>query len=151
MNSNSRYTLQRRAALDYAAHGWPVFPLQPGGSLPLVAEGAFAATTRATQIKRWWRQWPAANIGLDCVRAGVVAIEVEPRRGGVQTWAALNVSARTSTCTSPAGFILLYALPAGLAATRAGSLPLGAGVSLHGADASLVLPPSLLSEGGPVR
>jgi hypothetical protein len=58
---------RRDLALDYAARGWPVFPLEPGGKPPcgrLVPHGLKEATTDPEQINRWWTTEPDANIGL---------------------------------------------------------------------------------------
>ena len=55
------------AALAYAALGWLVLPLMPGGKSPLgylVRHGLKEATTNHAQIERWWRAEPNANIGL---------------------------------------------------------------------------------------
>jgi Bifunctional DNA primase/polymerase, N-terminal len=74
------------AALGYAARGIPVYPVhwprpsQGGASLgcscrrgvacdrpakhPLTRHGVNDATREAAQLERWWRRWPAANIGL---------------------------------------------------------------------------------------
>ena len=43
-----------RQALDYAAHGWPVFPCQPGGKAPVTRHGFHDATTDPGQINRWF-------------------------------------------------------------------------------------------------
>src|SRR5215203_548078 len=75
-------------ALWYAVvHDWLVFPLHtPGdggcscgngecrnfGKHPRTPNGFKDATTDPDQIRRWWEQWPSANIGspypsvLDC-------------------------------------------------------------------------------------
>jgi hypothetical protein len=74
------------AALGYAARGIPVYPVHwprptPGGASlacscprgpscdrpakhPLVRHGVKQATTDPDRIGRWWRRWPAANLGL---------------------------------------------------------------------------------------
>lgn len=140
----------RRAALDYAAHGWPIFPLKPGGRMALEANGAAAATTNVLQIEQWWSHWPAANIGLDCGRAGVVAIELNTGQGGMTTWAALNLSARTSTCRSSTGFVLIYAMPVGHKPMHSNGGALGPGVTVRAAGEHVVLPPSVLKHGGAV-
>ncbi|MDT3438359.1 bifunctional DNA primase/polymerase [Pseudofrankia sp. BMG5.37] len=79
------------AALDYAAHGWPVLPLrwiQDGrcscdhgagcyadspGKHPIreaAPRGLTDATNAPDVVGAWWSRWPLANIGL---RTGVVA------------------------------------------------------------------------------
>lgn len=81
-----------RWALAYAERGWPVLPLhhptrfgpkkgpvraecscrradcESQGKHPRSAEGLLDATVDPGTIRRWWRWWPAANIGL---RTGV--------------------------------------------------------------------------------
>jgi Bifunctional DNA primase/polymerase, N-terminal len=74
------------AALSYAAHGIPVYPvhwprpISGGASLacscsrgpacdrpakhPLLRHGAKDATTDPGRLGRWWRRWPQANVGL---------------------------------------------------------------------------------------
>ena len=74
------------AALGYAAHGIPVYPVHwprpaPGGASPgcscrhgaacdrpakhpLVRHGIHDATTNPAQLERWWQHWPQAHLGL---------------------------------------------------------------------------------------
>src|SRR5690242_2109256 len=57
------------AALAYAGHGWPVFPLKPRDKIPLIPKaaggnGVHDATTDTEQITAWWTAHPDANIGL---------------------------------------------------------------------------------------
>lgn len=51
-------------ALRYAAIGLPVLPLQPHGKIAINEHGSRGATTDEEQIRRWWTQWPQANIGI---------------------------------------------------------------------------------------
>src|SRR4030095_6754308 len=83
------------AALQYAAHGWPVFPLVPKGKTPLTAHGFKDATTDETQIRAWWTETPGANIGTPTglvTRRSVVDEDNKPWKGaaGSKTMDALT-------------------------------------------------------------
>jgi putative DNA primase/helicase len=76
-----RRSAMLRAALRYARQGWQVFPLN--GKVPFPdTHGWHDATTNARQIKRWWKQWPDANIGGACSSEhGPLAIDLdEPKK-----------------------------------------------------------------------
>ena len=76
-----------RAALGYASKGWRVFPARPGEKIPQIAQWNLAATTNLDQIRRWWSQWPSANIGLATgQQSGLVVLDIDPRHGGFDTW-----------------------------------------------------------------
>jgi putative DNA primase/helicase len=65
------------AALDYAAHGWPVFPCHPETKRPLLkgdidpdtgtevagTGGLKKASADLKCIRDWWARWPRALIG----------------------------------------------------------------------------------------
>jgi putative DNA primase/helicase len=66
-----------KAALGYAARGWPVFPCNPKNKQPLLGAdkdsegkairgtgGLKKASTDPEQIRAWWKRWPQAAIGL---------------------------------------------------------------------------------------
>lgn len=52
------------AALAYAAEGLRVHPLKPGTKVPMLDDWPELATTKAKLIKKWWRRWPNANVGI---------------------------------------------------------------------------------------
>lgn len=86
-----------RAALDYAAHGWAVFPVHglveghcgcgaadcaSPGKHPLTRRGVKDASAEAGVVERWWRRWPQANVALATGGAsGVIVIDVDPPAG----------------------------------------------------------------------
>jgi hypothetical protein len=90
-----------QAALDYASRNWPVFPVwwiqdgrcacgkadcQHPGKHPigkLVPNGRNSATTDPETVKKWWAQYPQANIGIPTgPESGLVLVDVDPRHGG---------------------------------------------------------------------
>jgi archaellum biogenesis ATPase FlaH len=74
------------AALAYAVLlGWPVLPLWPRSKNPHTTHGFQDATVDENQIRRWWKMWPDANIG---VPTGVkfFVLDRDPRNGGSETY-----------------------------------------------------------------
>mgnify|MGYP006278692985 CR=1 FL=1 len=84
-------TCFQQAALAYARQGWHVFPLHPscGEEDPkaplgyLVPNGFKNATTDLDTLRKWWGQYPQANVGVATgMVSGVVVLDVDPRDGG---------------------------------------------------------------------
>jgi hypothetical protein len=77
------------AALEYARRGWYVLPVKPDGTTrpdgrpdkgpltKLVPNGKTDATTDPATIRKWWRQEPNANIGVNLAASGLVAADVD--------------------------------------------------------------------------
>jgi hypothetical protein len=66
------------AALAYGIAHLPVFPLVPGGKVPAIARGFYAATTNPETIKRYWRVGDR-NIGIPTgVVSGFWALDSDP-------------------------------------------------------------------------
>jgi hypothetical protein len=155
------------AALDYAAHGWAVFPVRwisdgrcgcgmsdcpSPGKHPLTRRGVKDATTDARVIAGWWRRWPDANLALATGAAsGVVVIDVDPPRGELSLTLLKNagfVLPETATVrTGSGGLHLYFAAPYLPLGNSAGRLP-GVGLELPGIDLRadggyVVAPPSV--------
>lgn len=77
-----------RAALRYAASGWPVFPCRPDGTpppewkAPLTARGFRDATTDQAVIRAWWARWPDANVAIATGAPGPDVLDVDIKPGG---------------------------------------------------------------------
>ncbi len=89
------------AALDYARRGWRVFPVwwpvdgrcacgkadcqhpakHPIGKL--APKGRNSATTDLEVLKKWWGEYPKANIGIATgPESRLVVVDIDPRNGG---------------------------------------------------------------------
>lgn len=150
-----------RAALTYAAWGWPVFPLRSindpcdGSRIctesgvckcpkkPATRNGFKDATTDFGKIRSWWAANPTLNIGLP---TGVCfdAIDVDPLSGGQESWAEFrqqkslpDIHGRVLTASE--GFHL-YVEVTGYG-NRAGIMP---GIDYRGRGGYVVAPPSQL-------
>lgn len=140
-------------SLAYASAGWEVIPLRPRHKEPAIAKrdggnGVLDASTDLTQIVAWWSKWPTANIG-GRVPSGVVVVDIDPRNGGLDSWAALvaehgQVSTRTAwSGRGDLGRHLYLRHPGGpLNAT------IGAGLDVKTNAGYTVLPPSIHPDSG---
>src|SRR5207244_5146537 len=94
------------AALGYAACGWRVFPLHAprvGGCTcrrrdcdrpakhPRTEHGLHDATVDSAVVRRWWAQWPEANVGVVTGTAsGFWVLDVDVHHGGDDSLADLE-------------------------------------------------------------
>ena len=141
------------AALRYAEMGWNVFPCwwinadrncacgvacKSPGKHPiaaLVPHGQDNASTEPKIIKGWWQRFPDANIGVAMSRNGLVAIDVDPRNGGLETVDALrerhgSLESDVQQITGGGGDHYIYRAPEGV--TLPGKLGPGVDVKHHG-------------------
>ena len=132
-------------AVDYAIHGWPVFPLN--GKNPFKgSHGVLDATTDVAVVAGWWcGRYAGCNIGGQ-IPESMIMIDIDPYHGGLDSLAALirQHGPLTPTLTDlsgrgDGGAHYFYRRPAGrLSATR-----LGPGIDLKTHTGYGVLPPSL--------
>lgn len=149
MNTHGRVNELRDAALDYAARGWPVLPVQPRGKAPLTAHGLHDATTDPDTLHGWWDRRPNANVGL---RSGVAfhALDVDAHHGGFDTLARLTLVEHEKLASGPCvltpsgGFHLYFAPPSRPIGNRAGFV---AGCDWRGEGGYVVAPPSIGANG----
>src|SRR4051812_9087052 len=112
----------RQAALDYAAAGQAVLPVNPETKAPLNHRGVHGATRDCRVIRAWFACWPDALVGV-ATGSGRVVIDVDPRNGGalVPEWPATRM-----VSTRSGGWHLYYGTGA--------SIPNSAGRIARGVD-----------------
>jgi Bifunctional DNA primase/polymerase, N-terminal/Primase C terminal 2 (PriCT-2) len=154
-----------RAALHYAERGWPVFPLWPRHADkcacgdpgckhpgkhpigPLVPQGFKNATTDEKTIRRWWREYPDAGIGMPTgAESGIDVLDIDRKNGKDGTlplgnlWGDLGALPETASTSTPSGGAHLYFLHA--QGVRCSTDRLGLGLDVRGDGGFVVLPPS---------
>ncbi|MBF0383614.1 MAG: bifunctional DNA primase/polymerase [Magnetococcales bacterium] len=150
-------------ALAYAAMGWHVFPVhrvEPDdscscgaancrnvGKHPQTRNGVKDASINPASINAWWgTMYPHANIGVACGKiSGILAIDVDPRNGGVNTFKEIfeaNIfeyaDCGVIATTGGGGKHLIYAYPEG----RVNTSKLGLGIDVKKDGGYIVVAPS---------
>jgi Bifunctional DNA primase/polymerase, N-terminal len=134
-------TKLRTAALDYAARGWPIFPVRPYAKKPpIIDRWETEASTDPDHIQHWWRNIPY-SIGIATGPAGLVVIDLDtpkPSEPIPEPWASQNITngtgvlaalaKKTGTMVTPTytvrtpsgGWHLYYTTPPGTALRNTG-------------------------------
>ena len=100
--------MSNEASLAYAARGWQVFPChsiteghctcadwqtcgRSAGKHPMTIHGLLNATLTEVRIRKWFTLYPDANVAIATgAESGLVAVDVDPDKGGDVTLAALE-------------------------------------------------------------
>ena len=140
------------AALEYAARGWPVFPISRTKS-PLTPHGFKDASTDPEQIRRWWAQTPAANVAIRTGAASgliVIDIDIDHDAGkfgddSFREWIDENGAyIDTKTVVTGRGGKHLYFRTSNPYGCKTNALP---GVDIRGEGGYVVAPPSIHQNG----
>ncbi len=65
------------------------------GKHPLTRQGSHDGTTNMDTITGWWTRWPNANLGICTGLSNLVAIDVDPRHDGTDTFNVIQTYAAT--------------------------------------------------------
>ena len=151
-------------ALGYAGRGWAVFPCHSitqghctcsgwktcadQGKHPRTKRGRDDATTDPDLIRRYWGQWPHANIGIATGHeSGLAVIDSDPRHGGAEGLAQLErehgpLPHTIETITGGDGRHLFFAYSAHETIKNSVG-KLAPGVDVRGDGGYIIAPPSL--------
>ena len=137
------------AALAYAARGWPVFPLAPGGRVPITAHGFKDASVDPERIRAWWTEHPTANVAIRTGKGSIIALDVD-RHGKGDGEASLadlesqheKLPKTWESITPRDGRHLYFEAPEFEIKTRTGIRP---GIDIKGEGGYVIAPPSVVA------
>ena len=157
-------------ALQMACKGWAVIPWHDTaagycscrkkqgctspGKHPRPAKWPTAGTTNPDQIKKWWKQWPNANVGIVTGQpSGVFVLDFDVRNGGRETLESLcrefpEIQDTFRVKTGGGGWHLYFRNPEGGVKTDSGVLP---GMDVRGNGGGVISPGSAHISGNVYR
>ena len=119
---------------------------------PRTGHGVKDVTCDPNQIASWWGKWPDANIMIATgAVAGIWALDIDPKSGGVKSLAKLEkthgkLPSTVEVMTGGGGQHLYFKHPGGKIANSAGKL--GDGLDVRGDGGFVIAPPSNHASGG---
>jgi putative DNA primase/helicase len=145
------------AAMGLARAGWAVLPLhhptetgcscgqadcRAVGKHPRLHNGVKGASSEPDAVRRWWRNWPSANLGL--ALHGLLAVDIDPRHGGsLDSLIELGLTQAdldtVISVTGGGGYHLIYRLAEG---QHFKNRPLQTGLDIKTGAGYVVAPPS---------
>lgn len=150
LNMPSMAAPMREWAHYYRSRNWPVFPLHPRSKTPIQDGGFHNATTNYSAVDSWWRQYPAANIGLWCKPIVVLDADRHGNGDGVANLEKLQEERGTlpetpEVLTGNEGYHYYFLSHVEL---RGGNNRLGQAIDIKGVNGYAVLPPSIHPDTG---
>lgn len=154
-----------KAALEYLARGWSVVPghtvtevgcscrqadCDRPGKHPMVKWAEFQTELPSPNtVRYWWKRWPDANvIIITGAKSGIVAIDVDPRHQGDESWkvwAASHALPPTPiSITGSGGQHIVFKHPGSEIRNTVDLLP---GVDFRGDGGYILAPPSMHASG----
>lgn len=154
-------------ALEYAAEGWPVFPVWPPlahrcscplgdnckspGKHPIPMRGLLDASTDPEVIRRFWEMHPGANVGIVCGFPGPSVLDVDdPEKAPFWLQSLLEEEPRTARARTGGGrFHLFFSSPEGFKVKP--KVKAWPGVDVRGDGSYVVAAPSRHIDGSTYR
>ena len=136
-----------KAALDYAARGWPVVPLK--GKKPILDDWPTKAPTDPKAVRALWKKYPSANVGIVTgERSGLFVLDVDPKNDGdtslatlLATYGALPPTVQVKTGSG--GSHYYFQFPETKFKIKNSASLLGKGLDIKTTRGQVVAPPSI--------
>lgn len=132
--------------IKLAGLGYKLHPLLPRNKIPIVKNWPQRATSDLRVIEAWHQSHPDCNWGLVTgASSGVFVVDVDPKNGGDETFAALMKKhgefKTTSAVTGSGGHHYFFEAPPNKAVPNS-SGKVGKGIDIRGEAGQVVIPPS---------
>ncbi len=153
-------------ALEYIKFGWKVLPLHTirnrqctcgksdcssPGKHPTTANGVKDASGDEADIRRWFSNGIAFNIGIATGSAsGLVVLDIDPKNGGDESIKQFTIPPTLEVVTGSGGKHFYFALPENTE-IRNSQGKLAAGIDVRGENGYVVAPPSIHASGNEYR
>jgi hypothetical protein len=142
------------AALAIAQRGLAVFPCRARDKIPITRHGCLDASTDTAQVSAWWKQYPAANIGIATgSKSSVWVVDIdgmdgERSLGGILDEYKAKLPQTVESITGSGGRHIFFRLPDYDAPVIKNSArQLGAGLDIRGEGGYVIAPPSIHPNG----
>ena len=130
--------------VELARRGFAVFPCKPRGKPPLTASGYKDSSRDEAQIRAWWQDWPAANVGIDCGSSDILVLDVDGTEGEASL-ADIGVALEAGIEVSTGKGRHLYFQANGK--TYKNAVAIKPGLDIRCAGGSVIAPPSIHESG----
>jgi hypothetical protein len=141
-----------KAALEYAARRWQVFPLKPQSKEPATRRGFYDASTNPATLRRWFGQGFPHNIAIRTgVPSGVFILDIDGELGASNLCALVaehGAIPATRTSTTGKGHHLWFRAEAEIPCSTGKIAP---GVDIRADGGYVVAPPSIHPSGAVYR
>ena len=122
------------------------------GKHPRIPAWQNQATTDVATIRRWWKTWPHANIGVVAGKSGLVVLDIDPKHGGDNSLDELiaehgALPDTREQITGGGGRHILFKHPGGYIQNRQDQSSIAPGVDIKANGGFFVAAPSLHSSG----
>ena len=152
------------AAERYAQLAWHVLPVHgivdgrctcvkgeacsSAGKHPRISDWQNQATTNEATIRRWWKMWPDANIGIVAGKSSLIVLDVDARHGGEDSLDELiaehgALPKTREQITGGDGRHILFTHPGGHIQNRQDQSALAPGIDIKADGGFFVAAPSL--------
>ena len=166
VNYNTQPNELLEHALFYARKGWQVLPVHTivggrcscgrsncdsAGKHPRIKNWTKNATTDERTIRKWWGQWPTANIGIATgAGSGIICLDIDPKNNGLEELEDLEnkyskLPDTVVSITGSGGKHILFKCPGFTISNSASSI--APGVDIRGDGGQFVAEPSIHSSG----